>query len=250
MKENKGFSFKQFHVDHDTCAMKVGTDGILLGAWADLGGRHDGPLLILDIGTGTGLISLMLAQRADAEVDITAIDIAADACRQARLNIAQSPWPDMIQVIHTPLQDFRKQYSDNPQFDLIVSNPPYFVHGQLFDDPARQLARHTSTLNHRELIEYALPLLAPQGRIALILPYDAGRELITYCRSLDNDSAYSPGLRSVNVKTTPRKAYSRMLLEISRESRPYQESELIIHTPTGAYSEAYIALTRDFYLNM
>lgn len=250
MKKNNGFSFKQFHVDHDTCAMKVGTDGILLGAWADLDGQHGGITNILDIGTGTGLISLMLAQRADAEVNITAIDIAADACRQARQNIAQSPWPTTIQVSHTPLQDFSRLYNGNPKFDLIVSNPPYFVHGQSFNDPARQLARHTSTLTHRELLEHALLLLAPQGRIALVLPYDAGRELIVYCRSLDNNAVHCPGLRAVNIKTTPRKAYSRMLLEITREPRPYQESELIIHTPAGEYSEAYVTLTRDFYLNM
>lgn len=250
MKKNGGFSFKQFHVDHDFCAMKVGTDGILLGAWADLDGQRGGVTNILDIGTGTGLISLMLAQRADAGVNITAIDIAADACRQARQNVAQSPWPSAIQVSHTPLQDFSRQHNDNPTFDLIVSNPPYFVHGQSFDDPARQLARHTSSLTHKELLEHALALLAPQGKIALVLPYDAGRELVLYCRSLDNNSVYSPGLRAVNIKTTPRKAYSRMLLEISREPRPYQESELIIHSPTGGYSEDYIALTQNFYLNM
>ncbi len=250
MKKNGGFSFKQFHVDHDACAMKVGTDGILLGAWAELDGQHDGRINVLDIGTGTGLISLMLAQRAETEVNITAIDIAADACQQARQNVAQSPWPSAVRVSHTPLQDFSKNHCGYHAFDLIVSNPPYFTHGQSFDDPSRQLARHTSTLTHKELLEHALPLLAPQGKLALVLPFDAGCELIAHCRTLEDDLDSSLGLRVVNIKTTPRKAYSRMLLEITREPRLYQESELIIHQSTGAYSEDYIALTRDFYLNM
>ena len=131
----KGFTFKQFHIDHSRCAMKVGTDGTLLGAWATL--PTDGS--ILDIGTGTGLIAIMAAQRSFGS-KITAIDIDEDCVLQARENVAASPWPDHIEVIHSALQDF----SPTQKFDCIISNPPYFIDSQLSPDAARSTARHTA----------------------------------------------------------------------------------------------------------
>ena len=124
--KNDGFSFKQLHVSHVDCAMKVGTDGILLGGWADVTTTSEAQLKALDIGTGSGLISLMLAQRCKGELQATAIDIDELACRQAKKNIDNSPWPSSIVVKHVALQPFTQAYKDeDTKFDLIVSNPPY-----------------------------------------------------------------------------------------------------------------------------
>jgi tRNA1Val (adenine37-N6)-methyltransferase len=257
--KNDGFSFKQFHVAHALCAMKVGTDGILLGAWADLGKPVSEPLKVLDIGTGSGLISLMLAQRCNGQLLATAIDIDVEACRQADVNVQNSPWPTAIQVEHVSLQNLQvslstssvatplisPQYSHTDGFDLIVSNPPYFVHGQTFESDSRQTARHTASLSHQELIDCALPLLSRNGSIALVLPYAAGCELIAYCQRLGGLS-----MECVNIKTTPNKPYKRMLLKISHGEQVVQSKELIIHAESGEYSNDYRDLTRDFYLNM
>ncbi len=247
--KNDGFSFKQFHVAHALCAMKVGTDGILLGAWAEIGKPVTGPLKVLDIGTGSGLVSLMLAQRCQGQLQVTAIDIDVAACQQATANVQASPWPASIQVEHVSLQQLRSSTSVDASsvdgFDLIVSNPPYFVHGQTFASDARQTARHTASLSHQELIDYALPLLSRTGSIALVLPHAAGCELIAYCQRLGGLS-----MKCVNIKTTPNKPHKRMLLKISRGEQVVQSKELIIHACGGEYSDDYRELTRDFYLNM
>lgn len=157
----KGFTFKQFHIDHSRCAMKVGTDGTLLGAWATL--PTDGS--ILDIGTGTGLIAIMAAQRSFGS-KITAIDIDEDCVLQARENVSASPWHDRIEVIHSALLDF----SPAQKFDCIISNPPYFIDSQLSPDAARSTARHTATLPFDELVSGVKRLLADDGHFSLILP--------------------------------------------------------------------------------
>ncbi|PTT52789.1 tRNA1(Val) (adenine(37)-N6)-methyltransferase, partial [Aeromonas sp. HMWF014] len=131
---NSGFTFKQFHIEHDRCAMKVGTDGILLGAWAPVANASR----VLDIGTGSGLIALMLAQRSRSDCLIDGVELDRDAATQARANVAASPWTSRVNIVENAIQDYRA-----PPYDLIVSNPPYFVAGQSFSDPARALARHT-----------------------------------------------------------------------------------------------------------
>lgn len=240
---SSGFTFKQFHVSHRECAMKVGTDGILLGAWAPLTSSKQS-LCTLDIGTGSGLISLMLAQRCEGNMQGVAIDIDEPACQQAKLNIESSPWPDVIKVEHIPLQLYT-QNNDREKFDLIVSNPPYFPHGQAFDDLARQQARHTNKLMHNELIDLALLLLKPAGHLALVLPYDVGLDVVEHCQNMPDVQLYC-----VNVKTTPSKNFKRMLIDISFGHAKLQVDELIIHDKTGRYSDDYIGLTRDFYLKM
>lgn len=222
--------------------MKVGTDGILLGAWAPLIlVPNSNPARALDIGTGSGLISLMLAQRCHGNIDCTAIDIDADACQQARGNISNSPWPHNIKVQHCALQDFQSE----EKFDLIVSNPPYFVHGQAFDCAARQQARHTNTLLHTELIDAALPLLSKDGHLALVLPFDAGEAVLAYCQALSGLQTHS-----VAIKTTARKAAKRMLIDICFGEGLASTSELLIHHEGGRYSDEFINLTRAFYLKM
>lgn len=244
--KNDGFSFKKFHVSHADCAMKVGTDGILLGGWANVNSVSPEPLKVLDIGTGSGLISLMLAQRCQGNLQAIAIDIDASACQQAKRNIDNSPWSSSIVVEHVALQVLTQNYKAQPaMFDLIVSNPPYFVHGQGFSDDARQTARHTGSLTHQELVDCALQLLSPHGRIALVLPYESGRELATYCQQLGNLS-----LTCLNIKTTPKKPYKRMLMNIQRGETGLKKQVLTIHDPDGCYSNDYQLITKEFYLKM
>jgi tRNA1Val (adenine37-N6)-methyltransferase len=244
--KNKGFSFKQFHVSHADCAMKVGTDGILLGGWADVNTTSSAPLRVLDIGTGSGLISLMLAQRCQGNLQAVAIDIDASACQQAKHNIDNSPWSSSIVVKHVALQVLTQTYKAQAAvFDIIVSNPPYFVHGQVFADNARQTARHTGSLTHQELVDCALQLLAPNGRIALVLPYESGCELATYCQQLGNLS-----ITCLNIKTTPKKPYKRMLMNIQRGETDLKKQVLTIHDPDGSYSNDYQLITKAFYLKM
>lgn len=240
--KNTGFTFKQFHVSHEHCAMKVGTDGILLGAWAPLFlANINKPVRVLDIGTGSGLISLMLAQRCEGLLNCTAIDIDADACKQAQINVSNSPWFNSIEVQHTAMQ----QFSCHDKFDLIVSNPPYFVHGQTFDSAARQQARHTNTLLHTELIDSALPLLSECGHLALVLPYDAGENVLAYCQNIAELKAHC-----VAIKTTPQKPAKRMLIDICYCDVAILNDELMIYNESGSYSDEFINLTRAFYLKM
>jgi tRNA1Val (adenine37-N6)-methyltransferase len=246
INKNDGFSFKQFHVSHADCAMKVGTDGILLGGWADVTATSEAKLKVLDIGTGSGLISLMLAQRCQGKLQEIAIDIDALACQQAKKNIDNSPWSSSIVVKHVALQTFTQVHADEAtKFDLIVSNAPYFVHGQDFSDDARKAARHTGSLTHLELVDCALKLLSPHGRIALVLPYDAGCELVKYCQQLGNLE-----ITCLNIRTTPTKAYKRMLMSISRGYNELKKQSLTVHDPDGSYSNDYRTITKDFYLKM
>ena len=153
---NPFFQFKQFTIRHDKCAMKVGTDGVLLGAWAGTESCNR----ILDIGTGTGLIALMLAQRSKAAID--AIDIEADACLQAQENAESSLFAGRINVFHSDLVDFAQ--ASTHLYGLIVSNPPYFVDSLKCPNLQRNTARHTDTLTLEDLLQYSRKLLAPQGR--------------------------------------------------------------------------------------
>lgn len=227
------FRFRQFTVRHDRCAMKVGTDGVLLGAWGTLptGGR------ILDIGTGTGLIALMAAQRAPT-AHVTAIDIDADAVAQARENVAASPFAGRISVQHTALQDFQA-----PAFDAIFCNPPFFEESLLPPDVRRSAARHTTTLPFGELAEAVATLLAADGSFSTILPttaFDAFR-LLCFARGLLL-------CRRCMVRTTPRKAPKRVLATFARREPGQVEDTTLILNDGPARTAAYAALTHDFYL--
>lgn len=233
---NPFFSFKQFTIRHDRCAMKVGTDGVLLGAWTDI--RHS--RRILDIGTGTGLISLMLAQR-QANATITAIDIDAEAVNQAQENIQDSPWKERITAV---LQDL-KTYRPQELYDTIVSNPPYFIDSLKCLDSQRNTARHTDTLDMHTLLYQTSLLLTPEGRFSIVLPAEQTNTLI--------EAAGRVGLypsRHTAVITRPGLAPKRTLMEFTRQKEAFQAEELVIELERHVYSEAYIALTKDFYLKM
>lgn len=234
---SKGFTFKQFHIDHSRCAMKVGTDGTLIGAWFSTPCQE---CKILDVGTGTGLIAIMAAQRYQA-AQVVGIDIDSDCIEQAKENIAASPWSERIIVTESALQDFTSSHG----FDAIVSNPPYFVDSLLSPDEKRATARHANTLSFNELTVGVLQLLSPNGRFSLILP-PAEAELFL---SASRGRLFLT--RKCEVWSTPTSGVKRVMMELQREvpSTPPASEKLIIEDkgPMG-YSDDYKALTRDFYL--
>lgn len=233
-----GFTFKQFHIDHSRCAMKVGTDGTLLGAWATLPPHAK---KILDIGTGSGLIAIMAAQR-HPTAKITAIDIDKDCVMQATENAVASPWAERIEVIETPLQE----YSQEEKFDVIISNPPYFADSMHSPDRQRTTARHTASLSFKELTDGVLRLLADDGLFAVILPTAESELLLSASRG----RLFT--WRRCEVWSTPESGARRIMLELKREPlKDLAKKEKIIIEQGGrhVYSEEYKALTADFYLN-
>jgi tRNA1Val (adenine37-N6)-methyltransferase len=168
---NPYFQFKKFTVWHDRCAMKVGTDGVLLGAWATVL-PDENLFYVLDIGTGTGLIAMIIAQRYD-NAKIDALDIDKNACEQAIENVEKSPFKDRITVIHKPFM----HYSTTTKYELIISNPPFFKDSLKCPDGKRNMARHNDSLPLKQLIEHAMTMLSENGRIALILPTQLSEEL-------------------------------------------------------------------------
>ena len=228
------FTFRQFTVQQDSCAMKVGTDGVLLGAWANGGQR------ILDIGTGTGLIAMMMAQRCDG-ASVTAVEIDGEAALQARQNISMSPFAERISVETVAIQDF----SAEEPFDCIVSNPPYFVDALKNPDAQRATARHTDTLTYRQLFAAVKRLLADDGEFSAVIPAECLRQFI--------GEAYLAGLamsRQCAIRTTPRKQPKRYLVAFrhAHKNGLPQTEEQCLQQADGLRSEWYAAITRDFYI--
>lgn len=235
MMSNPYFRFKRFTIRHDRCAMKVGTDGVLLGAWTDISNSQR----ILDIGTGTGVISLMLAQRCDAF--ITAIDIDLNAVDQARDNVFASPWQERVEVIHKDVCE----YSPSQTFDTIVSNPPYFIESLKCPDLQRNTARHTDTLDTFRLLESVNRLLHSDGHFSLILPADQKEYFLQQAKTF----SLFPS-RHTAVITRPGLAPKRALIELCKSPTTCKEDHIVIELERHVYSEEYIALTKDFYLKL
>lgn len=218
--------------------MKVGIDGVLLGAWTPVGNAQK----MLDVGCGTGLIGLMLAQRSQAE--IRCIDIDENAVLQATENIKNSPWSNRMAVLQNSFQDFVNISTE--RFDLIVSNPPYFVNSLKTPDESRTKARHADLLTHVELIENAFKLLNPNGRICLILPVTEGLECINFAESI---GLYCS--TQVTVFPKPGVQAKRFLLEFSRTQSEKLVSELTIESEIRHhYSPEFTELAKDFYLKL
>lgn len=236
MAANSVFHFQQFSVKQDKCAMKVGTDGILLGAWAKP--AHDEPTHMLDIGTGTGLIALMLAQRFPAS-HLEAIELDTSAADQAAQNVAASPFTHQIRVIPQALQDLAPQKA----YDLIVSNPPFFVAGNPSPDPRRAAARHLTQLSPAALCAFAQSNLAHKGVLALIWPADSTEMLV------ERAAAHGLFLRqNCQVRTLADRPAHRCLVSFGQTIVPIQQEEIVIQHPgTNTYTEAYRQLTADFY---
>ena len=234
---DRDFCFKQFKISQSDCAMKVGTDGVLLGAWASLPTQGN----ILDIGAGTGILSLMAAQRSQ-QATITGIEIDNAAARQARSNAGESPWCDRINIVNSDFAQWAT--ATQQQFDSILSNPPYFQQSLLSPDAARTTARHTTSLQYETIFELSRRLILPQGTLSLIIP----TALYTHVNSIAMLHGWG-ATRHTQVHTTPRKAAKRSLCEWQRNHyAPCQENTLYIHDAVGNYTAEYIELTRQFYL--
>lgn len=232
---NQYFRFKQFAIRQEKSAMKVGTDGVLLGAWAPIGNAKR----ILDVGTGTGLIALMLAQRSNAIID--AVEIDQQAAVQATENVNNCRWASRIQVYHSSFQEFANNTEQG--YDLIVSNPPYFQKSLKSPEAARTVARHTEQLPYSDLLKGIGNLLTDAGRFAGIFPYVEGNIFVAeasihglYCNKRVNVLGRTHG----NVK--------RLLLEFSKIKVPLIEEDLAVRAGETEYTPEYIYLTKDFYL--
>ncbi|SIO42404.1 tRNA1(Val) (adenine(37)-N6)-methyltransferase [Salinivibrio sp. ES.052] len=230
------FQFKQFSITHGDCGMKVSTDGVLLGAWADPGEAASS----LDIGTGTGLLSLMLAQRF-SHLSITAVEYDTSAYRCACHNVLQSRFAHQICLRHDDI----KAYQTAQQWPHIICNPPYFTSGAPSQNRQRAQARHTDTLTHPDLVTTLRRLLSPTGCADLILPIKEADALI--------NTAHHYGLylrRRVVVYPTPNKGPSRLLFTLSPTTGTLRSDTITVREQNGNYTQAFAALTRAFYLKL
>ncbi len=236
---SSSFQFKQFTVQQDKCAMKIGTDGVLLGAWATL--QHQ-PETILDIGAGTGVVALMLAQRSTAHT-IEALEIDSDAYEQAAENFENSPWPDRLFCYHAGFIEFIEEIDD--QYDLIVSNPPFYIENYKTDNPKRDLARFADALPFEHLLHGTAKLLAKKGKAVFIIPYTEEETFIHLASKVNlfpNSILRIKGNTNTNIK--------RSLIEFSFQKTSIKNNELIIETSRHQYTNEYINLTQDFYLKL
>lgn len=234
------FSFKQFSVDQDRCAMKIGTDGVLLGAWTPI---ENNPFSILDIGTGTGIIALMLAQRSHAE-QIDALEIDEDAYEQATDNFENSPWNDRLFCFHAGLDEFVEEPED--EYDLIISNPPFYSEDYKSENEQRDLARFQDAMPFEDLIEAAALLLSENGIFSVIIPFKEEENFMALAKEYE---LYP--IKITRVKGTPSSDIKRSLLAFGRnETATVLTDELIIETARHIYTPEYIELTKDFYLKM
>ena len=234
---NQPFHFKQFSVSQDQCAMKVGTDGVLLGAWA---GKNSDPYSILDVGAGTGLISLMLAQRFTV-AQIEAIEIEDLAYEQCVENFENSEWSDRLFCYHCSFNQFVEEWDES--YDLIVSNPPFFTEDTFSNDEQRDLARFNSSLPFSQLFEGAQKLLATEGRFVIIAPILLEEELLILGQRFNLFA-----VKKLYVKGNPSTPFKRILLEFQRKNSAIETSELTIENTRHNYTEDYKNLTKDFYL--
>lgn len=232
------FRFKQFTVNQDQAAMKVGTDGVLLGAWVVIENLNS----ILDVGTGTGLIALMLAQRSDAE-QIDAIEIENNAYEQAVENFENSYWSDRLFCYHASLKEFVDEIDD--KYDLIVSNPPFYTDTYESPDNQRSLARFETALPFEELIESSVKLLSEKGHLALIIPFKEEEKVLQIA------SKNQLFLQKITrVKGTEQSDIKRSLMLFSFIESTPQTDELVIEIERHHYTDEYTALVKDFYLKL
>lgn len=215
--------------------MKVGTDGVLLGAWARVGHCHR----VLDMGTGTGLVALMTAQRSQAH--IVAIDLDADAVAQATENAFSSPWSSRIQVVEADA----RAVSDIQPFDAILCNPPFFENSLKCPDSARTMARHTDTLTFDELARSASRLLSPEGELSVVIPYDRAHDMTVSCAC----NGLFATRQTIVVPVEGGKP-KRILMAFTRQGAPHSITTLCIQNAERQYTPEYVSLVEDFYLKM
>lgn len=235
---SESFAFKKFNVKQDKCAMKVGTDAVLLGAWV----APNGSKRILDIGTGTGVISLMLAQKSSAA--IVAIDIDKESTEQAQINVQESDFKHQVEVKHLSFQELASSSAE--KFNLIVTNPPYFIDSLKSSGDSRTIARHNDLLPFEDLILGVKKLLDEKGKFCLILPT---KEAVIFREMAQAKGLYLSKL--LRVRTTPEKdSEKRHLMQFEFKESEFSESTLIIESKDSRnYTEEYKTLTKDYYLH-
>jgi tRNA1Val (adenine37-N6)-methyltransferase len=237
--QQKPFHFKQFKINQNRCAMKVGTDGVLLGAWASI---KKNPFSILDIGSGTGIVALMLAQRSFAEL-IDAIEIDDNAYEQCVDNFEQSHWGDRLFCYHASLKEFTDEIDD--KYDLIVSNPPFYSENYGTNNNSRDMARFQDAMPFEHLIESVSKLLSATGHFCVIIPYKEENHFIELAKRLN---LYPNKILHVRGNLTSK--IKRSLIELSFYKSEIQIEELVIEIGRHQYTEDYINLTKEFYLKM
>ena len=235
----KPFQFKQFTVNQDKCAMKIGTDAVLLGSWTDVSFNPD---RILDIGSGTGILALMMAQRSPAML-IDAIELEDLAFEQCVENFENSSWSDRLFCYHSSIQEFTDKI--NEKYDLIICNPPFYQEDYQSNDIKRNKSRFNDSMPFKSLIRCVSHLLSNNGFFSVIVPFSAENTVI--------DFAYSEHLfpsRILRLKGNPTTKTVRSLIEFSFQKSDIHIEELIIETSRHQYTKDYIELTKDFYLKM
>ena len=230
------FSFKKFTIAQDNCAMKVGTDAVLIGAWI----RPSTSQRILDIGTGTGIIALMLAQKTNGQID--AIEIDTSAVLQANENVASSPWKHQIRILNISFQDFH--LNTNLRFDLIVTNPPYFLNSTKTPSVSRNFARHTDSLSFNELLDGVYKLLTDLGRFYIILPASESK---LFCELSQKIGLFLTEV--LFVKPRIDKPVFRHLMCFKKNPEILNEKTIVIEEARHVYTSDYKQLTKDYYLN-
>lgn len=234
---NTYFQFKKFRIEQDLCAMKVCTDSCILGAYAN----PEGAKKILDIGTGTGLLALMLAQKSSAIID--AVEIEENAFNQARENFSHSPWKDRLNIFHDTIQDFASKRFD--KYDFIISNPPFFSNQLKSSQEKRNIALHSSSLTFKELIGAVLQLLSRNGKFTVLLPL---YEFEILKQEVESFNLYTNKI--LKIKDKERLPVLRVVAEFSYQNSPLKESQLVIKNAEGNYSEEFQVLLKDYYLQL
>jgi len=234
------FQFKQFNVEQDKCAMKVGTDSVLLGAWCPI---DNNPISVLDIGAGTGVLSLMLAQRTNAE-QIDSVEIDEEAYEQCVSNYENSPWSDRLFCYHAGLDELVEDPED--EYDIIISNPPFYSEDFKTDNTQRDLARFQDAMPFEDLVEAADLLLSENGLFAVIIPYKEEEKFIDLCAEFE---LYP--VKVTRVKGSHKTPTVRSLMAFKRyELSVLTADELVVEINRHEYTDDYINLTKDFYLKM
>jgi tRNA1Val (adenine37-N6)-methyltransferase len=234
------FRFKQFAVKQDKCAMKVCTDACLFGAWV----AHHSPITMhhsLDIGTGTGLLSLMLAQKLNA-ANIDAVEIDKAAAEQAKANFDSSPWKERLNIFNTPIQQFATLPTHQSKYNLIISNPPFYENDLKSDNKHRNLALHSAELKLEELINTGYTLLNDKGNFFVLIPYHRTEYFL---KSMQSKFLIK---EKVFIRQTPKHSYFRSMLCLTKKTVTAVHSEIIIMTEDGKYTNEFIALLKDYYL--
>lgn len=236
------FKFKEFSIHQDKTAMKIGTDAVLLGAWVFLENEIDS---ILDVGSGTGIIALMLAQRSFA-LTIDAVEIDNDAYEQTVTNFENSNWGDRLYCYHSSFQNFADEIAEEDEtYDLIISNPPFYTDEFESENDARNKARFTSSLSFNELLKGVSKILSKKGKFTVIIPFKEEQGFVELAK--ENNLFLN---RVCHVKGNPSSAFKRSLLEFSFEDKKLIKENLTIEIKRHQYTEEYINLTKDFYLKM